>query len=197
MLLFPGQTHTANVRIIRSYEELKERIKETDAVVTGLPEICVSVLTADCVPILLYDPQNKVVAAAHAGWRGTAESVTLNTVEIMKDHLGCNPRNMLAGIGPSIGPANYEVGENVIRSVEDNPHMAADSVLTKRPHGKALFNLWEANRQQLLIGGLNKLNIEIAGICTFENHQTFFSARKLGNPCGRFASGIMQKCLNP
>ena len=191
MLLFPGQTHTAHVRVISSYQELKERITETDALVTALPEVCVSVLTADCVPLLLYDPVKKVVAAAHAGWRGTVQSMALETVDVMKDDFGCQPKNILAGIGPSIGPKNYQVGANVVSAVHENFYIHADSVLQEEARGKALFNLWEANRQQLLIGGLKNENIEQAGICTLESHETFFSARRLGNPCGRFASGIM------
>lgn len=191
MLLFPGQTHTANVRIIQSYDELKERITETDALVTDLSEVCVSVLTADCVPLLLYDPGKKVVGAVHAGWRGTVQSVVLKTVDVMKDQFGCHTGNILAGIGPSIGPDNYEVGTNVIRAVEENTYIHTNSVLQEKSNGKALFNLWEANRQQLLIAGLKGDHIEQANICTFESHETFFSARRLGNPCGRFAAGVM------
>ena len=191
MLLFPGQTHTAHVKVIRSYEELKDRITETDGLVTDLPEICVSVLTADCVPLLLYDPQKKVVAAVHAGWRGTAQSITLEAVDVMKEQFGCNPANILAGIGPSIGPENYEVGQNVVRAVYENPYIHNESVIKEKSNRKALFNLWESNRQQLLIGGLKNENIEQAGICTLESHKTFFSSRKLGNPCGRSAAGLM------
>lgn len=191
MMLFPGQTHTANVRIIRNHNELQGRITETDALVTALPEVCVAVLTADCVPILMYDPAKGVVAAAHAGWRGTVQSMALETIDVMKETFGCDPRHILAGIGPSIGPENYEVGDNVIRAVQKNPNIHAKSVLKEKTNSKALFNLWEANRQQLLIGGLANENIEIAKICTLESHEIFFSARKLGNPCGRSAAGIM------
>ncbi|MFP4620201.1 MAG: peptidoglycan editing factor PgeF [Bacteroidales bacterium] len=191
MLLFPGQTHTAHIKVIRSYEELKDRTTETDGLVTDLPEICVSVLTADCVPLLLYDPQKKVVAAVHAGWRGTVQSITLEAVDVMKEQFGCSSQNIMAGIGPSIGPANYQVGQNVVKAVQNNPYIHAESVLKPEPDGKARFDLWEANRQQLLIGGLKADNIELALICTFKSHETFFSARRLGNPCGRFAAGIM------
>ncbi len=191
MMLFPGQTHTANVRVISSYEDLKARITETDALVTGLPEICLSVLTADCVPLLLYDPQKKVVAAVHAGWRGTVQSITLEAVDVMKEQFGCRSQNILAGIGPSIGPENYQVGYNVVKAVQNNTYIHDGSVLQMQNHGKALLDLWEANRQQLLIGGLKEDHIEQARICTFESHETFFSARRLGNPCGRFAAGVM------
>ena len=191
MMLFPGQTHTANVRVISSYEDLKARITETDALVTALPEICLSVLTADCVPLLLYDPVNKIAAAVHSGWRGTVQSIALETVDVMKEHFGCQPQNILAGIGPSIGPENYQVGTNVVKAVQDNTYIHDDSVLQMQNHGKALLDLWEANRQQLLIAGLKEDHIEQARICTYESHETFFSARKLGNPCGRFAAGVM------
>jgi polyphenol oxidase len=193
MLLFPGQTHTANIRVIRKYSAIKERITETDALITRLPEVCVSVLTADCVPLLLYDPETMVVAAAHAGWKGTVQSIALKTVEVMVEQFGCKTHQMLAGIGPSIGPEHYEVGEDVINAVHQNENLHAGTTLKKQSGKKALLSLWEANRQQLLIAGLGKENIELAEICTFESHQTFFSARRLGNPCGRFATGIMIK----
>lgn len=193
MLLFPGQTHTANIRVIRKHSAINERITETDALVTNLPEVCVSVLTADCVPLLLYDPESRVVAAAHAGWKGTVQSIALKTVEVMMELFGSKAAHILAGIGPSIGPENYQIGETVISAVHQNENIHAGTTLKSQPSGKALFNLWEANRQQLLIGGLRKENIELAGICTFESHQTFFSARRLGNPCGRFATGMMIK----
>jgi YfiH family protein len=192
-LVFPGQSHSANVRVIRSEEEIKEGISETDALITQLPQVCVSVLVADCVPLLFYDRENRVVAAAHAGWRGTVQSIAVKVIETMKKEFGSDPSAILAGIGPSIGPDSYEVGENVIGEVKTNMHMDPDTVLLNPSDQKAHFDLWAANRQQLVYSGVQSNHIEEARIDTYQTHELFFSARRLGNPCGRFAAGIMKK----
>jgi len=190
-LIFPGQTHTANIRVIRDEDEVKESITETDALVTQVREICVSVLVADCVPLLFYDPERKVVAAAHAGWRGTVQSVAFKVVEEMNRTFGSDPTSILAGIGPSIGPKSYEVGENVVREVKRNIHLDEQEVLHYPSGEKTHFDLWNANRMQLFKAGLKPEHIEQARIDTYTAHELFFSARRLGNPCGRFAAGIM------
>lgn len=190
-LVFPGQTHTANIRVIRNVAEIKGPIKETDALVTDIPGVCVSVQVADCVPLLFYDPDKQVVASAHAGWRGTVRSIAFKVVEEMKKTFGSDPAAILAGIGPSIGPDSYEVGENVVREVKRNIHLDEEKVLLYPAGGKARFDLWAANRMQLEHAGLNPGHIEEARIDTYQTQELFFSARRLGNPCGRFAAGIM------
>jgi len=192
-LVFPGQSHSANVQVIRSEEEVKDGITGTDALITQLPQVCVSVLVADCVPLLFYDPDNRVVASAHAGWRGTVQSIAVKVIETMKSEFGTDPSVVLAGIGPSIGPDSYEVGENVIREVKSNMHMDPDTALLNPSGQKAHFDLWAANRQQLHYSGVQSNHIEEARIDTFAASELFFSARKLGNPCGRFGAGIMKK----
>jgi len=192
-LVFPGQSHSANVQVIRSEDEVKDGITGTDALITQLPQVCVSVLVADCVPLLFYDPDNQVVASAHAGWRGTVQSIAVKVVETMKKEFGTDPSAVLAGIGPSIGPDSYEVGNDVIREVKSNLHMDSDTVLLNHSDHKAHFDLWAANRQQLVYSGLQANHIEEARIDTYQAHELFFSARRLGNPCGRFGAGIMKK----
>ena len=190
-LIFPGQSHSANIRVIKDFEEVNERITETDALITEIHEVCISVLVADCVPLLFYDPDNQVVAAAHAGWRGTVQSIAVKVVEEMKRTFGSDPSAILAGIGPSIGPDSYEVGENVVQEVTRNIHLDEKKVLLYPTGGKAHLDLWAANRMQLEYAGLDPLHIEEARIDTYQAHERFFSARRLGNPCGRFAAGIM------
>ncbi len=189
--LFPGQCHTANIEVIHNLDQVKEGITETDALITRVPQVCISVLVADCVPLLFYDPQKQVVAAAHAGWRGTVQSIAAKVVETLKQEFDVSPANLLVGIGPSIGPDSYEVGEEVIREVKSNIHLENEEVLSHQSPGKAYLNLWAANRLQLLNGGVNPRHIEESRIDTFESSDLFFSARQLGNPCGRFAAGIM------
>lgn len=190
-LVFPGQSHSANVQVIRSEEEVKEGITGTDALITQIPQVCVSVLVADCVPLLFYDPDNRVVGAAHAGWRGTVQSIAVKVIETMKKEFGTDPSALMAGIGPSIGPESYEVGEDVISEVKSNLHMDPDTVLLNQSDQKAHLDLWAANRQQLEYCGVQPNHIEEARIDTHENYELFFSARRMGNPCGRFAAGIM------
>ena len=190
-LVFPVQSHSANVRVIKDVEHVKERINQTDALITQVREICLSVLVADCVPLLFYDPDKQVAAAAHAGWRGTVQSLAFKVVEEMKRTFGSDPAALLVGIGPSIGPDSYEVGENVVREVKRNIHLDDKQVLLYPTSGKAHFDLWAANRMQLQHAGVDPVHIEEARIDTYQAHDHFFSARRLGNPCGRFAAGIM------
>jgi len=190
-LVFPGQSHSANIRVIKDFEEVNERITETDALITEIPKVCISVLVADCVPLLFYDPDKQVAAAAHAGWRGTVQSLAFKVVEEMKRTFGSDPAAILVGVGPSIGPDSYEVGENVVREVKRNIHLDEKKVLIYSTGEKAHFDLWAANRMQLQHAGVDPMHIEIARIDTYQAHEHFFSARRLGNPCGRFAAGIM------
>jgi YfiH family protein len=187
-LVFPRQTHTNCVAELSEIPETE--INETDALVTNRPGICLCVQTADCVPILLFDPEEKVVAAIHAGWRGTVKKIAETAVLKMKKNYGTSPENLLALVGPSIGPGIYEVGDEVVTGAQKNIPHAAKS-LHMNSNGKFHFNLWEANRQILLQSGLKNKNIEIAGECSFTKAEKYFSARRDGVDTGRMVSGIM------
>ena len=187
-LIFPRQTHTNCVAEILDIPE--NEIKETDALVTNQTGICLCVQTADCVPILLFDPINNVVAAVHAGWRGTVKKIVEIAVQKMVVKYNSSPENIVAAIGPSISPDIYEVGNEVVEEVKKSiPN--AEILLHKNSSGKFHFNLWEANRQILLENGLQKKNIEILGECSFSQNNKYFSARKEGMETGRMVSGIM------
>jgi polyphenol oxidase len=152
-LVFPRQTHTNCVAEISDIPE--SEIKETDALVTNKSGICLCVQTADCVPILLYDPINNVIAAVHAGWRGTVKKITEIAVQKMVQKYNSFPQNIVAAIGPSICPEIYEVGNEVVEEVKKSiPN--ADILLHKNSSGKFHVNLWEANRQILLENGLHE-----------------------------------------
>ncbi|HPE75611.1 MAG TPA: peptidoglycan editing factor PgeF [Draconibacterium sp.] len=187
-LVFPRQTHTNCVVEVSEIPE--NEIKETDALVTNKSGICLCVQTADCVPILLFDPVENVIAAVHAGWRGTVKKIAENTVQGMKQNYGSLPENIIAAIGPSISPEIYEVGnevvEEVLRSIPN-----AEISLHKNSSDKFHLNLWEANRQVLLQNGLQTKNIEILGECSFSESEKYYSARKEGVETGRMVSGIM------
>lgn len=187
-LVFPRQTHTDCVAEIDGVPDCE--ITETDALVTNQRGICICVQTADCVPILLFDSKKKVIAAIHAGWRGTVKKIAAAAVQKMTDKFGSNTANIIAAIGPSISPAMYEVGnevtEAVLRSIPN-----AGKVIRLNSSGKNHIDLWEANRQVLLHAGLQTKNIEIIGECSFTLNDRYFSARKEGAETGRMVSGIM------
>lgn len=187
-LVFPRQTHTNCVAEISDIPS--SEIKETDALVTNKTGICLCVQTADCVPILLFDPIKNVIGAVHAGWRGTVKKIAEIAVQKMVQNYGASPENIIAAIGPSISPDIYEVGDEVVEEVKKSiPN--AETVLHQNSSGKFQLNLWEANRQVLLENGLQSKNIEILGECSFIETEKFYSARKEGIETGRMVSGIV------
>ncbi|MBK6282237.1 MAG: peptidoglycan editing factor PgeF [Draconibacterium sp.] len=187
-LVFPRQTHTNCV--VEVSDIPKTEIRETDALVTNKTGICLCVQTADCVPILLFDPVKNVIAAVHAGWRGTVKKIAEIAVQRMEQNYGSLPENIIAAIGPSISPEIYEVGNEVVEEVKLSIPNAETSLL-KNSSGKFHLNLWEANRQVLVQNGLQNKNIEILGECSFSESEKYYSARKEGIETGRMVSGIM------
>ncbi|NDV55913.1 peptidoglycan editing factor PgeF [Parabacteroides sp. 52] len=176
-----------------SAEEQRTALQGIDALITAIPHTGIAVSTADCVPILLYAPDKKIVAAIHAGWRGTVLQIVLKTIQKMVNTFTCSPSLMRAGIGPSISKERFEVGEEVVDAFR---MIGADlsRISNRNRHtGKSHIDLWEANRLQLIEAGLSAENIEVAGICTYTQSEDFFSARRLGIESGRMLSGILCK----
>jgi YfiH family protein len=189
-LIFPRQTHTSFVAEI--WEVPKKAIEETDALVTNQAELCICIQTADCVPILLFDPIKKIVSAVHAGWRGTVNKIVEVCVQKMVLKYESSPENILATIGPSISPEIYEVGMEVVEAVRKSvPN--SEKALQKNNSGKFHFDLWEANRQLMIKCGLQSKNIETLGECSFFNMEKYYSARRDGIQTGRMVTGIMLK----
>ncbi|MFV0472061.1 MAG: peptidoglycan editing factor PgeF [Paludibacteraceae bacterium] len=193
-LFIPHQTHGDEVLVIdRKFLKQSKQHQQTllygkDAVICNLPAIYIGVTTADCVPVLLYDPIQKAVGAIHAGWRGTCAKIVAKTVERMKIEFDSNPSNMLAVIGPSISANAYSVGEELMGEFEKVGFNSEDIFHKK---GEMLYlDLWKANESVALETGIKKENIEISGRCTFSECKTFFSARKLGIKSGRMISVI-------
>ena len=186
-IIFPKQTNGVNIKIV---ETIHDDFPDTDALITNINDICIGVKTADCVPVLLFDTEKKVIAAVHSGWKGTVEKISKKTIELMTNKFGTNPEKIIAGIGPSIGPLVYEIGPDVIELVKHS--FNENHVLEFIQSGeKALFNLWEANKIILTECGVLLENIEIASMCTYSNQALFYSARRDKNKTGRLATGIM------
>jgi hypothetical protein len=187
--VFARQTHSDHVVVVSS-ENRTNTIDDTDALITREPGIFVCVQTADCVPVLLFDTQKKVVAAIHAGWRGTVSKIVQKTILNMTEKYDCNPDDIIAGIGPSIHMHAYEVGPEVIEAVATNFRNSETLLKPSLNQGHAYFDLWEANKTILIESGIPEENIEVIGLCTFEHADLFYSARRDGNDTGRMVSGI-------
>jgi polyphenol oxidase len=187
-IVLSEQCHSANISQVDSMPA--KQLSETDALVSRSSEICLCIQTADCVPVLLYDPVNRVIAAAHAGWRGTFEGITRKTVEIMINTYSCKPQNIYAVIGPSIGPEVYETGDEVAALFIEKFN-SDDAVVIRKPSGRYHLDLWKANELQLLSMGIPSSQIENTGLCSFTKGDQFFSARREGIETGRMVSGIM------
>jgi YfiH family protein len=186
-LRFPSQVHkTRIVNVTR--QTPKEDLMETDALITNEKGICIAVMSADCVPILLFDKQNHVVAAVHSGWRGTVAKILELTLKEMKRVYGTSGKHVVAAIGPSVSQDSYEVGVEVVEAVV-NAFGTSHDLMLLQPNEKAKLDLWKANKVQLLDFGVDPACIEISDLCTIKNNSNFFSARK--GDAGRFAAGIM------
>ena len=184
-----NQTHSDNIKIIthketKGWESLSDAIEDCDALITDVKGVVLNVLTADCVPILLYDKEKEVVAAVHAGWKGTKAQIVAKTIHKMTEMYGCDPKEIIAGIAPSIGRCCYEVGEDVAEHFFDMPEGFT-------PKGeKYMLDLPFINKQQLLDAGLQEENIEMSHTCTACDVERFFSYRKEQGCSGRFMSMI-------
>lgn len=187
-LVFPSQTHTNCVVDLSDYAH--KLLDNTDALVSNKSGLCICVQTADCVPILLFDPHKKVVAAVHAGWRGTVGKIVAHAIDKMVGNYQSDAQHIIAAIGPSISANVYEVGPEVVEAARKSvPN--AEKTLFKNNADKFHFNLWEANRQLLLASGLKLENIEILGDCSYLKSHKYYSARAEGMDTGRMVSGIM------
>jgi YfiH family protein len=158
---------------------------ETDALVTDTPGVVLMLRFADCVPVLLYDRRKRVIGLAHAGWRGIPAGVIPATVAALVDGFGCEPRDVWAGVGPSIGPCCYEVGPEVIAEVSvalngRKPYRTLD--------GRVHLDLWAAVSGQLTDAGVEE--VEVAEICTSCHSDEWFSHRAEKGSTGRFGVAI-------
>ncbi len=192
-----SQVHKATVAVVdedtvrdgpRGAESLETALAGTDAVVTASPGIVLAVMLADCVPVALYDPDRHVLGLAHAGWGGTVARIASATVRTMQETFGSDPTRLVAGIGPSISRAHYEVGEDV--AAQARAAYGDDAGHVVRPAesaGKSRFDLWRANALDLERAGVRPDAIEISGLSTIDRLDEFYSHRA-EQATGRFAT---------
>lgn len=192
-LVIGKQTHSDEIEIITSANKSKDFVG-VDAYITNEKGICIAVKTADCTPVLLFDPVQKVVAAIHSGWRGTVQNITGKTISKISEEFQVQPKNIIAAIGPCIGHRNYEVGEEVAIQFRElfscNPAIIFEA---NASHLKPKISVRNAIQQQLLNSGVQPENIEVSEECTFDNGADFHSARREGAKTGRLINGIWLK----
>lgn len=181
------QVHSADVVCARAPRPIDESYRQADVILTDTPAVTLFMRFADCVPILLHDPRKGIVGIAHAGWMGTLRDVASTAVHAMKKNYGSKPADIIACIGPSIGPDHYEIGADVILQVMQK-HGDESELFLKSHNGKIHFNLWEANRCSLERAGVGQ--IEICEVCTACHTEDWFSHRAEKGRTGRFGALI-------
>ena len=185
-LFIPDQTHSNNIAIVTKVDT---PLLKTDALITNTKGFCIAILTADCVPIIVYNAKQKVISTIHVGWKGIINNIIPLTIEKMIQQFGGKTEHYFVGIGPSISKKNYEVSEDVSKKFDD-AFPRSLGIVDRKQGSKPHIDLVMAARIQLISCGIPQLNIESCGECTFTN-TAYFSARRQGFKSGRFASGII------
>jgi YfiH family protein len=183
-LVTTPQVHGKDVLIVDETTAPLALTTRADILVSRTPGFLLMQRLADCVGMLLWHQQARVVGVAHAGWRGTALGVARRFVEAAAE-LGGEPDGLRVVVGPSIGPCCFEVGEEVVEQIP-----GARETSTLGPRGRPHVDLWEINRRQLVAAGVPAAQVEVAGACTRCQPETYFSHRALGYPAGRFGAAI-------
>ena len=177
------QVHSKDVAIAEAPRHPDVKHAKADIILTDKPGIVLLMRFADCVPLLFFDPRRRVVGIAHAGWQGTVKGVSFAAVEALRARYQSEPQDLIAAIGPSIGPDHYQVGADVVNQVAEAFGHDASSVLVRR-NGNVSLDLWQANRIQLEQAGVK--NIESVEICTACHLEDWYSHRAQNGKAGRF-----------
>ena len=205
---YPHQIHTDKILCVdeaflsEASDRQKERMEGVDAVITNVPGVILGISTADCIPVLVYDPAHHVAAAIHAGWKGTVLRIVEKALRLMQQHYGTLPHQCTCVIGPGISQESFEVGQEVVDKFK-NAGFEMDDVTTWMPDRKlndptALkphIDLKEINRRQLIKQGVEEQKIAISSVDTYRDLQ-YFSARREQQgtvKCGRILTGFLLK----
>ena len=192
-----NQVHDVQVAVVDRPDVTPDELDGFDAMVTDLAGLAIGVRTADCIPIILYDPVRKSAAAVHSGWRGTVAKILHNVIVKMSNVYGTQPSDLIAVIGPGICADCFQVGEEVALKFKE-AGFNLDSVWSFRGPktgagmtGGHHIDLKEACRQTLVECGIRNENVQISDICTYDDNNLLYSARKEGIECGRNITYIM------
>ena len=174
--LYLHQVHGTEVAVVKQQPDTAAPLM-ADGAVTNVAGLLLVIQVADCQAVVMYDPVKQVVANVHSGWRGSVDNIIGRGVDVMTSRFGCDPKNIRAGIGPSLGPCCAEF----VHYNDELPHG-----FLKYRLGSCHFDFWAISRDQLLEKGLDLHHIETSGICTRCHADRFFSHRH-ERPTGRFA----------
>jgi YfiH family protein len=173
-------------------EHFRHDRPRADALVSDAPDVALVVRAADCVPVLIADGRIGAAAAVHAGWRGTAARVAVAAVEAMQREFGSRAAELVAAIGPAIGPCCYEVGSDVVDAFATAGHeryLVDRWFMTRRDH-RIRLDMPGANRDQLILAGVREENIHACGLCTAMHLDVLTSYRAEKEAAGRIAAAI-------
>lgn len=192
-----NQTHTTNVRVVTKEDCGKGIAKDrdysdVDGLITNVPGIVLATYYADCVPLYILDPINKAIGLSHSGWKGTVKRIGDNTLKLMNENYGTNPKDVICCIGPSICQDCYEISEDVANEFI-NEFGKNNKILYNKGNGKYQLNLWESVKQVFLDAGVEYDNIYTTDICTCCNKDELFSHRGHHGKRGNLAAFLMLK----
>ncbi|MDF2542002.1 MAG: hypothetical protein K0S47_1720 [Herbinix sp.] len=193
-IVISKQVHKTNIRLVDDQDCGKglwrERdFDEIDGMITNTPGVTLATTYADCVPLYLVDPKNKVIGLTHSGWRGTVKKIGKRTVEAMEKEFHSDPKDIIAVIGPSICMDCFEIGEEVaMEFINAFSLIEPNSMLRKKENGKYHCDLWYANQRVFLEAGLTPDHIYISNVCTSCNSELLFSHRKTAGKRGSLAA---------
>lgn len=178
------QVHGGDVLSIRHGDPIpiEPKLPNADAILTDRPGFSMAMFFADCVPVFLWDPAERIAGLAHAGWRSTLQDIVGNSLRTMQNEFDCKVENIRAAVGPSIGPCCFEVGRDVAERF--------DKAFVSNRNGKFFVDLWKANEAALSSKGVNGVHIEVAGECTFCKPAEYFSYRRDKGITGRMAGAV-------
>lgn len=180
-VVFSNQVHGDTVRVCTAADAgsglERKPDYEADGLITDVPGLCLVVFSADCLPILLHDPVRRVVAAVHAGWRGTANGIVERACEKMRDLYGCRSEDIRAAIGPGISRCCFETGEDVPNAMTSALGAGALKFIEAHPGGKFRVDLKGINTFRLLRQGLTEDHIAVSPDCTVCLHDKYWSHR--------------------
>lgn len=198
-LVMTHQVHQDTIRVAKRSDILDDLFDpipyDADGLITDEPGLCLTIYYADCIPVLFYDPVRRVIAAVHSGWRGTAMGIAAKAVQKMTELYGSDPKDILAAIGPGIGPCCFETHDDVPTAMEAQLGEGVKPYITTLKNGKFTVDLKGILTWQLTAAGVTPEHLEVLPLCTGCHPELYWSHRKMGDRRGNQAAMI--QLVNP
>ena len=195
-LFLVKQVHGDRIFILNDPQKSVDQVEleEADALITHLTGKPIAVLTADCVPVILYDPEQHVTGVIHAGRKGTQKRIVSKVLSILSDTYGCRAEDVVMALGPAIGGCCYEVEDSCIAPFREH-YEGWEKFVTVNSRGRYMLDLLKANEDDAVAAGILEENIHRSGECTSCNNDRWFSYRREGTT-GRMVSLVMLREKN-